>query len=372
MATYKVIQDIEAEDKLLGPLTLRQFVYAIIVIVSGFIAFKLAAAAWFLVIPFIPVIIFFAVLAAPFGHDQSSEVWLLAKVRFFLKPRKRIWDQSGIKQLVTITVPKHIEKYLVKDLSQTEVRSRLQALANTIDSRGWAVKNTNVNLFSEPSYVTVSDESDRLVSPTNLPQDVPNFDVQATDDMFDERTSPTAQHLSQLITTSSQAHKSQVISQMSAPPPKNNNHADDHWFTQGAVSPKANTKIPSQPATPPAIVPAQNNYPVSKAPTGPATTEEKALLEKIHQKKAAPNPAYGHMRTIQPISAKQKNQQSTVTSHQSKKTGDKRQETTPEGPNPAIIELANNDDLNVATIARQADKANRKKPPNDEVIVSLR
>ena len=28
MATYKVIQDIEAEDKLIGPLTLRQFIYA--------------------------------------------------------------------------------------------------------------------------------------------------------------------------------------------------------------------------------------------------------------------------------------------------------------------------------------------------------
>ncbi|MGH7158305.1 MAG: PrgI family mobile element protein [Candidatus Saccharimonadales bacterium] len=28
MATYKVIQDIEAEDKILGPLTLRQFIYA--------------------------------------------------------------------------------------------------------------------------------------------------------------------------------------------------------------------------------------------------------------------------------------------------------------------------------------------------------
>ena len=28
MATYKVIQDIEAEDKLVGPLTLKQFIYA--------------------------------------------------------------------------------------------------------------------------------------------------------------------------------------------------------------------------------------------------------------------------------------------------------------------------------------------------------
>lgn len=371
MANYKVIQDIEAEDKLLGPLTLRQFIYAAIVIVSGFIAFKIAAAAWFLALPFLPIIIFFAVLAAPFGHDQSSEVWLLAKVRFFLKPRRRIWDQSGIKQLVTITVPKQIEKYLVKDLSQTEVRSRLQALANTIDSRGWAVKNTNVNLFSEPSYVTVADESDRLISPVNLPQDVPAFDVQATDDMFDERTSPTAQHLNQLMATSTQVHKQQLITNMNTPAPKKGSQPADYWFTHGPVKPGPSTSAPSH-SQPPAIVPAQNYYPVPTAPAGPPTAEEKALLEKLHAKKTESNPAYGNMRTIQPLSAKQKSHKSPVTSHQSKKTGDKRQETTPEGVNPAIIELANNDDLNVATIARQADKASRKKPPNDEVIVSLR
>ena len=35
MAVYKVIQDIEAEDKLLGPLTLKQFIFA--VIAAGFV-----------------------------------------------------------------------------------------------------------------------------------------------------------------------------------------------------------------------------------------------------------------------------------------------------------------------------------------------
>ncbi len=124
VSTYKVIQDIEAEDKLLGPLTLRQFVYAAIVIVSGFIGFKLAIAHWYLALPLLPHTIFFAVLAAPFGHDQSNEVWLLAKIRFFLKPRRRIWDQSGLKDLVTITVPKKIERHLTNGLGQDEVKSR--------------------------------------------------------------------------------------------------------------------------------------------------------------------------------------------------------------------------------------------------------
>src|SRR5688572_2237225 len=109
MATYKVIQDIEAEDKLLGPFSLRQFIYLLIVAVTMFLGYKLASATIFLVIPLLPIVIFFALLAAPFGRDQSSEVWLLAKIRFIIKPRKRIWNQDGIQQLVTITAPKKIE-----------------------------------------------------------------------------------------------------------------------------------------------------------------------------------------------------------------------------------------------------------------------
>ena len=105
MATYKVIQDIEAEDKLLGPLSLRQFIYAVIVIVLGFVAFTLGQIQFLLVLPFIPPIMFFGLLAAPFGQDQSSEVWLLAKIRFMFKPRRRVWDQSGLSELVTVTAP---------------------------------------------------------------------------------------------------------------------------------------------------------------------------------------------------------------------------------------------------------------------------
>ena len=71
MATYKVIQDIEAEDKLLGPLSLRQFIYAVIVVVLCYVVFRVFFIQPVLVAPFLPPIILFGVLAAPFGHDQS-------------------------------------------------------------------------------------------------------------------------------------------------------------------------------------------------------------------------------------------------------------------------------------------------------------
>ena len=56
MATYKVIQDIEAEDKLVGPLTLRQFIYAGIAAINLYLGFlSLNKHAQFMLVLFLPI-----------------------------------------------------------------------------------------------------------------------------------------------------------------------------------------------------------------------------------------------------------------------------------------------------------------------------
>lgn len=375
MATYKVIQDIEAEDKLLGPLTLRQFIYAIIVIALGFLAFQLTITVNFvLAIPLLLPMIFFAVLAAPFGHDQSSELWMLAKVRFYLKPRKRIWDQNGMKELVTITVPKKEEKHYTDNLSQTEVRSRLQALANTIDSRGWAVKNVNVNLYNQPSYA-MNGDSDRLVNPSSMPAEVPSYEIHAEDDMLDETTNPTAQHFTQMIASSEQAHRQQLLSSIQRKDESSESHQsqpsdpNDYWFLeQTPPAPKKDGYAVFDGAQ--KVMPHAEKAKQSEHTSTKMTEEEKQILDKIHKEKSKPKAAYSHMRRIKPIS-EQKEQLK-----QEKKAEPKEDKKTQEPPvtaqaSPAILELAKNDDLNIATIARQAEKA-QKLPPDDEVVISLR
>ncbi len=48
--------------------------------------------------------------------------------------------------MVTVTAP-HTEEHVFTDgLSSVEIKSRLKALASTIDSRGWAVKNVAIDL----------------------------------------------------------------------------------------------------------------------------------------------------------------------------------------------------------------------------------
>lgn len=210
MSQYKVLQDIEAEDKLLGPLSLRQFIYAVIVVVLGFVAWRLLMVQWFLVIPFLPPIVFFALLAAPFGREQSSEVWMLAKVRYFIFPRRRIWSQDGIQNLVTITAPKIEHKNVTKDFDKDEAQSRLKALAATMDTRGWAIRNVSTNGYQNP--FTQNESSDRLLELQTTP-DESLLSVKPSDDVLDSNT-PLAQTMGSLQAQSQQAHRQAILQKM--------------------------------------------------------------------------------------------------------------------------------------------------------------
>lgn len=220
MAVYKVIQDIEAEDKIVGFLTLKTFIYALIAAALAYINVRLLMASVvgplrfvFILILLFPMFLF-GLLAAPLGRDQPTEVWILSHVKFFLNPRKRIWDQSGLQELVTVTAPKKIEKDYTKGLSQNDVQSRLKALATTLDSRGWAVKNVAVNLSANPSYLDVEPEdSDRLVSAASVAQDQ-TADIHAADDIMDEQNNPTAQHFEALMQQADARRKVNVLSKV--------------------------------------------------------------------------------------------------------------------------------------------------------------
>lgn len=350
MATYKVIQDIEAEDHILGPLSLRQFIYGLIAALCFYLCYiVISRGAGYLVVLFLPPGLFCAFFAAPFGKDQPTEIWALAKIRFYFKPRKRIWDQSGMKELVSITVPKKVEIHRTDGLSQIEVRSRLSALANTIDSRGWAVKDVDLNLYTRPGLLSSNASSDRLVEVGSLPQQVPSFDVTASDDMLDEHTNPIAQQFDQMINASTQAHRKQIEDMMnnttsnevvlpapmSQAPTKN-----DNWFMQQAS--------PSIPGTP--------SQPSTATPLNGGAADDSAVSSQLRAKSQAQDVVYEHMKTIQPINQQSASPQPTPA-------------PAPVQPGPAAKQLATNDDLNISTIARVANKQDL--PPDEEVIIPL-
>lgn len=412
MAQYKVIQDIEAEDKLVGPLTLRQFIYAGVAAVCLYICFlAYTKNAVFLVAFFLPIALAAGFFAFPWKGEQPTEIWALARLRFSIKPRVRIWDQDGVKNLVTIIAPKRAPVYrsYKSDMSQNEVHSRLKALADTIDSRGWATRNAAYGISQQWTHPTVA----TAVDPGNpLAAMIPN------DDMFDEQSS-VAQNFDAMLNKSQTQKRERVMQEMSQaqnpsavpqqqpqtplqtsipqysyampqlPTPVMPTNAVDqpaippaqpqNWFANGPVYPTS-PPVASQPGQ----YHIESDVPLA-VPATP-TPEEVSLVEDIkRQNQSAMAINYSHMRVLQPSSDPYASGGSGVPINYqdagqlpapvySDNVGPASTPTpTPQPvthpPDPAILDLANNDDLDIATIARQAKREIDKSP--DEVEIRL-
>lgn len=159
MAVYKVPQDVEADDKLLGPFSFRQFIYLVIVALAIGVAWLLSQVFIGLAILPLPVILFFGALALPLKKDQPMEAYLGAMVSFyFIKPRKRLWSPDGLNSLVEITAPKTVEPERTKEISRSEARERLSYLTDIVETRGWAVRGVGVS----PQGIIAEPDSDML------------------------------------------------------------------------------------------------------------------------------------------------------------------------------------------------------------------
>ena len=141
MAVYKVPQDVEAEDKLVGPFGFRQFVYLGIAGGSGFIGYLLLQISPLLILIPLPFILFFILLALPLRKEQPMETYLLALLRFYLKPKLRLWNPDGTITYVEIIAPKIVEQKLTKEITGATATERLDYLARIMDSRGWSLKD---------------------------------------------------------------------------------------------------------------------------------------------------------------------------------------------------------------------------------------
>jgi hypothetical protein len=433
MATYKVLQDIEAEDTLVGPLTLRQLIYALTGATALYLCFlayqRQAIWLWFI---FLPIAIGCAFFGFPWKGEQPTEIWALARLRFMVKPRVRIWNQDGMKDLVTVTVPRRAPVRPREALSPYEVQSRLKALADTIDSRGWATRNANYQYYMNQQRMqhSISPASDRLINAAGLhPEAIPMDAFLPSNDMLDEQSN-VAQNFDALLARTEQMKRERVQQQMAqaqmpqanlgapaqapaAPQqaqPQNNFQApapaiqgyipspslpaptmpagqqpymyvqpvapQNLWFVgqpaPGAAPAPATAasgqppEMPAAPAIPPAgygvpVVPLTSVTPVQfaqPAMPGGAPQDEKALSEML----ARNNPDksdpvqinYAHMRVLQPP-AGIGGADAPINYGSQPSPAEEPEQVTRLSDN-AILGYANNDDLNVATIARQAKR----------------
>ena len=263
MAVYKVPQDVEADDKLIGPFSFRQFIYLIVVAISCAGAWGLSQLFIPLAIIPLPIIIFFAALALPLRKDQPMEAYLSAVVSYyFLKSRKRFWQPDGIDSFVTIIPPKDADKIFTKDLSDDEATRRLDYLASLVDTHGWAIRGADGTTGGDTSITT-----DLYYESQQMP------------DMMDN-TTPAAQALTKQLNDKASTRRDEAVANMQAA--TNTTPAP----TQAAQA--------TPPSATPAVEPATASAPATQTtsatpPLSAADKEPKSTLPSIEEIKAKQN-----------------------------------------------------------------------------------
>lgn len=338
MAVYKVPQDVEADDKLIGPFSFRQFVYLIIVALA--IAGAWALGQLFLplmAIP-LPIIILFGALALPLRKDQPMEIYMAAIVSFYLKPRKRLWKPDGITSLIEITVPKTIEVQRMKDLSQSEASQRLSYLANVVDSQGWSVRGVGAPTPNSPMNVDAY------------------YAAQQTEDILDNNA-PVSQNIDHMIDEADSRRRQEMIDRMHQAP-------SDPPVAATPTPPITNpydTFLSQQPSA----QPLEDTFVAMPAPQAPQVAADDTSVH------FDPYPADIRQTVIQPL-AEQPIKQPTPAAVPPPVTPAPSTSVKPVSPD--IINLANQHDLSIETMAREANRIKQKeaKLSENEVVISLR
>ena len=341
MSVYKVPQDVEAEDKLLGPFSFRQFIFLIIAVVSLGAAYILARILLPLGLIPVPIALFFGALALPLRKDQPMEVYLAAVISFMLKPKKRLWQPDGIEYLVEVTAPKTEETTRRNSYDQEEVQRRLSYLANLVDSRGWSIRG--VNDPDSPMQADLYNEAQTAFDPL-------------------DEAGATAQNITNLINQSDARRRQAMIQTMSAAQqvapdnPQSASSTDNSQSNQssGSNSGASNTQ------------PDQTSVLDDSASVDQQSDIEQAIASSM---KAGPYPTM-RQSTLIPL-----DEIPTQPVTEAPPVPDTTPQTSLDSVSPAIMDLANNhSDFSIQTIQRVANEIEQKekaKNMEDEVVISL-
>ena len=140
MGQYKVPENVEAEDKILGPFSFRQFVYLLVGVGSAFLTYALGVAFFPLALIPLPICVLAFALALPLRKDQPMETYLLALFRFYTKSKKRLWKAGENDILVEVLAPTEDDTVPLKKFSGSEASQRLGFLSEVIDTGGWSTR----------------------------------------------------------------------------------------------------------------------------------------------------------------------------------------------------------------------------------------
>ena len=186
----------EAEDKLIGPLSLRQFIYVVIGAAwAGLMWLLLSKVLVVMIIAIIPVTGFFLLLGFGRRQEQSFETFLVALVKFMIEPRIRVWDKDLAQEELVRHVEKPVEIIPTKSLN----RGSLKQLALIMDTHG-TQKDPSIQLQDEANRAVGYGQ--RVITPQQIAgggaQITPQAQPTINDDVL-EATNQRGEQVNQML-----------------------------------------------------------------------------------------------------------------------------------------------------------------------------
>ncbi|MBI4032739.1 PrgI family protein [Candidatus Berkelbacteria bacterium] len=130
MARYQVPQNIDMEDKIVGPLTMLQFVYLMVGGMIVYLSWTLFDISLFLVIA-VPVGLFTLALAFVKVQDQPFPKFMAAFLLYLVRPKARVWQKE--QQLSELKLTKKAQETRVAGSEKTLSHDTSAELASGVD-----------------------------------------------------------------------------------------------------------------------------------------------------------------------------------------------------------------------------------------------
>lgn len=129
MATFQVPQFIDIEDKIIGPISLRQFIILVVTVAIVFMLFKILQIWLWIIVGGLVGALGMALAFLKINGQNFSRV-ALNFLRYMINPRLYVWQRSGEKRTLVKEQPKIVKKEETtkKRLSTSELEEMAKKL----------------------------------------------------------------------------------------------------------------------------------------------------------------------------------------------------------------------------------------------------
>jgi len=277
MGQYKVPQNVETEDKILGPLSVKQFIYVIIALMWAFLMWRIFSAYLIVALIFaFPVTGFFLLLGFGQREGVPFEDYVVAFIRFLIVPRKRMWIKDDSKEVIVQEAEKPKEDI---NMGKNVSAGQLKKLANIIDTRG-NYKDPSISLGADDNEAEVY--AARIIGPAQVggitaAAQAGVLATQSTtvrDDVLDQ-ANPRSEKVAQMLETAEEVTHENAVKQVNQALQQN---------TGGTSNSNNQTPTPKQQTN----NPAQNIAAASEVLRRTAGLPVQRVAEKINQQQLVP------------------------------------------------------------------------------------